>query len=149
MNTKQGIIGTIVGGIVLFVLGYIIWDMLFAGFFAANSGSATGVDRDQQVLWAVALGSLAYAALIVYALALRAGSTTIVNGAVTGAIVGFLLWATADFTDYGVTNIRQPDRDDRGSVARARARGDHGRSARDARAETRVGPTSLSALSSS
>jgi hypothetical protein len=32
-------------------------------------------------------------------------STTIVNGAVTGAIVGFLRWCTADFTQYGVTNI--------------------------------------------
>ena len=105
MNTKQGIVGTIVGGLVVLMLGYIIWDMLFAEFFAANSGSATGVDKEQQVVWAVALGAFAYAALIMYALAPRAGSMTIVNGAITGAIVGFLLWCTADLTWYGVTNI--------------------------------------------
>ncbi len=51
------------------------------------------------------MGSLAYAALITYALGARAGSLSIGQGAKVGAIVGFLLWFTADFILYGVTNM--------------------------------------------
>lgn len=35
----------------------------------------------------------------------RSGSLSIGAGAKVGAIVGFLLWFTADFTLYGITNI--------------------------------------------
>jgi len=55
--------------------------------------------------WAVALGSFAYAALVIYAMGNRVGSWSIGGGVKVGAIVGFLLWLTADFTLYGLTNI--------------------------------------------
>ena len=45
MDTKRLLTGTIVGGIVLFAVGYLIFDMLFASFYAANVGSATGGQR--------------------------------------------------------------------------------------------------------
>jgi len=51
--------------------------------------------KDPQVIWAIALGTLSY----------RAGSTTIVEGLKTGAIVGFLMWFGADFIFYGIFNI--------------------------------------------
>lgn len=105
MNAKQWGFGAIGGGIVLFVLGYVIWDILFAGFFAANTGSATGVERESQLLWAVALGSLSQAALITYALGSRGTALTLLNGLKVGAIVGFLLWFTADFTLYGINDV--------------------------------------------
>ena len=105
MNAKQWGCGAIGGGIVLFVLGYVIWDMLFGSFFAANTGSATGVGREDQLIWAVALGSLSYAALITYAFGARSASLTLVNGLKVGAIVGFLLWFSADFTLYGINNV--------------------------------------------
>jgi len=105
MDTKRLAIATIVGGVVLYGVGYLMFSRAFAGFYAANGGSATGVDRGAVLMWAVALGSLAYAALITYALGNRAGSLSIGQGATVGAIVGFLLWFTADFTLYGVTNI--------------------------------------------
>lgn len=105
MNAKQWVIGTVVGGVVVYVLGYVIWNVLLADFFAANAGTATGVDRAEQIVWAVAVGSLTYAALLMYALAPRAGSLNVAGGATTGAIVGLLLWATADFTLYGVENV--------------------------------------------
>ena len=105
MDTRRLVIGTVVGGIALFVLGYLIFDLAFASFYAANVGSATGVGREAQLLWAVALGSLSYAALITLVIGSRVGSSTIGAGLKSGAVVGFLLWFTADFILYGVSNV--------------------------------------------
>ena len=105
MDIKRLVIGTVAGGIALFILGYVIWNMLFTDFFAANTGSATGVAKDPQVMWAIAVGTLSYAALITLAIGTRAGSTTIVEGLKVGAIVGFLMWFGADMIIYGVWNL--------------------------------------------
>ena len=105
MDIKRFIIGTIVGGIALYILGYVMFNLAFADFFAANAGSATGAWKDPQVIWAIALGTLSYAALITLALGTRAGSTTIVEGLKVGAIVGFLMWFSADMIFYGIWNV--------------------------------------------
>ena len=105
MDAKRFVTGTLVGGVALYATGYLIFTMAFAAFYAANAGSATGVDRDGELVWAVALGNLAYAALVMFAIGNRSGSLSIGTGAKVGAIVGFLLWFTADFTLYGLTNI--------------------------------------------
>jgi hypothetical protein len=105
MNTKRLVTGTLVGGIILYAAGYLIFDLAFADFYAANTGSATGVARDPQLVWAVALGSLSYAALMTLAIGSRAGSSNIGAGVKIGAVVGFLLWFTVDFILYGVTNV--------------------------------------------
>ena len=105
MDIKRFIIGTVVGGIALYILGYLIWEVVFADFFAANAGSATGVVKDPQVIWALALGTLSYAALLTLAIGTRAGSATIVEGLKIGAIVGFLMWFSVDFIHYGIGNV--------------------------------------------
>ena len=105
MDIKRLIIGTVVGGITLYILGYVIWDMLYAEFFAANAGSATGVTKDPQVIWALGLGTLSYAALLTLAIETRARSATIVEGLKIAAIVGFLLWFSVDFIRYGLGNV--------------------------------------------
>jgi hypothetical protein len=56
-------------------------------------------------VWAVALASLAYAALITFAMGNRTGTVSIGRGATIGAVVGFLLWFTVDFYFYGASNI--------------------------------------------
>ena len=105
MDTSRLVRGTVVGGIVVFVAGYLIFDLAFGAFYAANTGTATGVDRDAQLLWAVAVGSLAYAALITLGIGSRSGSSGVADGLKVGAVVGFLLWCTVDFTLYGVSNV--------------------------------------------
>ena len=105
MDTKRFVVGTVVGGVALYAAGYVIFTRVFADFYSANGGSATGVDRGGEIFWAVALASLAYAALVMYAIGNRAGSLSIGGGAIAGAIVGFLLWCTADFVIYGTTNV--------------------------------------------
>jgi hypothetical protein len=105
VDIKRFIIGTVVGAITLYALGYLIWELAFADFFAANAGSATGVVKDPQVIWALALGTLSYAALLTLAIGTRAGSATIVEGLKIGAIVGFLMWFSVDFIHYGIGNV--------------------------------------------
>src|SRR5215467_3015663 len=105
MDAKRFGVATVVGGIVLYALGYLIFNVMFAGFYAANVGSATGVDRASQIPWAMAVGNLAYAALIAYALERGGTSVSIGDGVKVGAIVGFLIWCSVDFTFYGATNI--------------------------------------------
>lgn len=105
VNSKQFVIATVVGTIVLFGLGYLIWDMLFADFFAANSGGAVGVEREEQVIWALLLGTLGYAVFMNLVLGTRKQPVSVVDGLSVGAVVGFLLWFTADFTLYGVQDV--------------------------------------------
>jgi uncharacterized membrane protein len=105
MDTKRFGVATLVGGIALFAVGYLIFNVMFASFYAANVGSATGVDRTSQIQWAMAVGNLAYAALIAFVLERGGGTVSIGDGIKVGAIVGFLIWCTADFTFYGATNI--------------------------------------------
>ena len=104
MDTKRFLTGTIVGGVVLYAVGYVIFNMIFASFYAANGGSASGIDRSPQIQWAVLLGSFGYAALICYAMGAR-GALGLSGGAKVGAIVGLLIWLTADFIIYGATNM--------------------------------------------
>ena len=105
MGAKRFVVGTLVGGMVLYAVGYVIFTRAFAAFYAANAGSATGVDRGGELFWAVALANLAYAGLVMFAIGNRVDSLSVGEGATIGAIVGFLLWCTADFVVYGTTNI--------------------------------------------
>jgi hypothetical protein len=105
MDVKRLLVGTIAGGVALYVTGYLMFIVIFGNFYAANVGSATGVDRSIQIQWAEALASLAYAGLITFAMGNRSDVMSLGVGARIGAIVGFLLWLTADFVFYGATNI--------------------------------------------
>jgi len=105
MNTKQWVVGTVGGAVVLMAVGYVIFEVLLKDFYAANGGTATGVNREAQIVWAVAVGALAYAALILYALRGSGATLSVASGAKAGAIVGALIWACADFTLYAISNI--------------------------------------------
>ena len=105
MNAKQWVIGTVIGAIVVFASGWVLFEMLLGDYYAANAGSATGMDKDPPVMWALVVGAVTYALLILYAMRGQAGSVNMVSGMKVGAIVGFLLWATADFALFGIANL--------------------------------------------
>ena len=104
MNVKRLAIGSIVATIVLYVLGFLFWSYLFLDFFNANGGGAVGVTRPDMIIWSLVLGTLLYGVLLTLALEWR-GSKTVVDALVTGAIVGGLLWGTADFTHYAINTV--------------------------------------------
>jgi len=104
MNGKRLLIGTIVGGITLYLLGRLLWGVLFADFFAANTGSATGVNRETVLLWASALGIMSMACLVTLALH-WSGASSVFQGFKTGAIVGFLVWFGVNLIFYANFNL--------------------------------------------
>jgi hypothetical protein len=105
MDAKKLVVGMVVGTIVLWLVGRLIWVMAFAGFFAANVGGATGVFREDPMMWPVILGHIAIAALVTFAI-VWSGSYTLGGGFKIGAIVGFLLWFGVDFIHYGNLDVR-------------------------------------------
>ena len=104
MDMKRLMTGTIVGGILMYGLGWLIWGTLFTDFFAANAGSATGVERDAPILWAQVVGNLVLAALYTMAI-LKTGASSVADGAKVGAITGLLVWLGVDFIHYAHTNL--------------------------------------------
>jgi predicted DNA repair protein MutK len=108
MDAKRFVTATLAGGVAVLLTGYLIFALPpFEGFYAyaMNAGSATGVARESPVLWAVALGALSYSALIVFAIGNQARSLSTATGIKIGALVGFLVWFTADFMFYGISHV--------------------------------------------
>ena len=104
MDTKRLVIGTLVGGLVFFVLGYLVYGMALQGFYASNAGTATGVTREPLEFGAIAVGSLFQGALVTVVLG-WAGASSVGSGFRVGATLGFLVAAAMDFLMYGTTNM--------------------------------------------
>ena len=101
MDTKRLAIGTVVGGIAMFAIAYLIWDIALDYWNAAFV--ASGVSKPQ-VVWGAVLSNVAHAALVTLAID-RCGASTIGAGVKVGAIVGFLVWSGVDLAYYANTTI--------------------------------------------
>ncbi|MFQ5528916.1 MAG: hypothetical protein ACE5FP_01070 [Gemmatimonadota bacterium] len=104
MDMKRLTTGAIVGGITLFVLGYLTYGMLLAGFFEANAGGATGAAREAPIFWAVGLGEVLMGALLTLAI-IKTGASGWAECAKVAAVVGFLAWGAVDLIHYGVMDV--------------------------------------------
>jgi hypothetical protein len=105
MDMKRIAIGTIVGGVALYAISYLIFDLAFGSYYAANVGSASGALRTPNFQWALAITNFAGALMVTLALELKGNTPSIANGFIMGAVIGFLVWVQADFYYYGATNI--------------------------------------------
>ena len=107
MTARDLATGTVVGAVTLSATGYLMFWTVLRNFYsyALGAGSATGVPRESPVIWAVALGALSYSALVTLAIGNCGGSPTMRAGVKVGAVIGFLVWFTADFFLYGISNV--------------------------------------------
>ena len=106
MDIKKLLIGGIVGGILFFGLGYLIYGNLLMNFMKEHPGTATGVDRameDFDFLY-LAIGNLAMGFLLAYVF-VKSNVTSLAGGLVTGGIIGALVSVAYDCMIYGTTNV--------------------------------------------
>jgi hypothetical protein len=102
MNTKKFLIGGIAGGIVYFILGWLVYGMLLRDFMKS---SIDGIDRgDSMIFWSLILGNLLLGCLLSYVIN-RTGAASVSDGLGTGAVIGLLFAAGFDLIMYGTTNL--------------------------------------------
>jgi hypothetical protein len=107
MTAKNRILATLVGFVVLFLLGWLTYGMLLMDFYAANAGSASGVMRAEEnmVWWALILGNMFQAYLLVYIFGKWANITTFAAGFQGGAIIGLIIGLAINLSMYGTSNM--------------------------------------------
>ena len=105
MNSKNYFLAGILGGIVYFLLGWLVYGMLLMDYMEENAGLALGVNRVDMLLWSIGLGGLLYGFFLSYIFSCVGQVKTAAAGAKSGAWVGFFVAGAIDFTMYGTTNI--------------------------------------------
>ncbi|MEM7482886.1 MAG: hypothetical protein AAF481_17060 [Acidobacteriota bacterium] len=97
--SQRTVLAAVVGGIVLFVLGYLIYGIALADFFDGQGVGAV----DEPILWAIFVGNLVMAILITYIFAQWASISTFGGGFKGGAIIGGLIALSIGLVMHGVS----------------------------------------------
>ena len=92
------------GMVTIALFGGLLYGVIFAGLFESNRGSATGVMKTPPDLLWVGLAHVPFGLLLTLVVLWR-GETNARGGALTGAILGFLMAASYDLSQYGTTNL--------------------------------------------
>lgn len=104
MNTKRLVLATLTGMVSIALIGGILYGVVFADFFEANMGPATGVMKSPPDLLWVGLAHVPFGLLLTLVISWR-GELSARGGAVTGAILGFLMAASYNLSQYGTTHL--------------------------------------------
>jgi hypothetical protein len=104
MDIKKLIIGGVTGGILLFLLGWLIYGNLLVDYMKTHSGTVPGVDRTEMLFMYLVVGNLLSGLLLAY-IFIKAKVNSLSDGLVTAGIVGLLMTASFDAVMYATTNI--------------------------------------------
>lgn len=103
MNTKI-LKGTVFGGIVYFLLGWLVYGILLADFSLSNYNQCANRPQADMIWWAIILSNLAYALLLTLFLK-GSGASGLMDGLKTGALFGFLFVLIIDLSYYSMTTM--------------------------------------------
>jgi hypothetical protein len=110
MNTNKIIVAGLLGSVLAFILGWIIWGMLLSGVMGNYAGTASGVMRGQdEMLWfPLVIGHLGLGFLLAIIYGRWAAISTFNTGAKAGSAIGFLVAFANNMIMLGTTHIMQP-----------------------------------------
>ena len=105
MTTKT-ILAALIGAVVSFLLGWVVFGILMHDFYADNAVSYTGLMRGPDTrLWGIFLAQLAWSALLAYVFDRWANYRTFGSGFKGGFIIFFLAVAGFDIMSWSQMNI--------------------------------------------
>lgn len=106
MSSNKFLIGTLVGGITFFLLGYLFYGLALSSFFMNHTVAPSGSmkNMDQIVWWALILGNLTSAALLSYIFLKLGNVSSFGSGARTGFVIGFFMSLSMGLVRFGTEN---------------------------------------------
>lgn len=96
--------GTVIGTIVFFFLGWLIWGILLADYGLANYNQCAMKPNEEMIWWSMIFSNLIYAFFITLILN-WSKAINFMDGIKTGALIGFLFSASIDLSFYSMTTI--------------------------------------------
>lgn len=103
MNFQKFLIGTLVGGITFFLLGYLFYGVALADFFSKHA-LAPMKPMNEIVWWALFLGNLATGALLTYIFLKLGNVHSFGTGIRIGAAIGFFMSLGFDLIGFATAN---------------------------------------------
>jgi hypothetical protein len=96
--------GTVVGGIVVFLVGWLIYGVLLMDYMKANMNQCTARPEGVMIWWAM-IASQFLSALLLTLVLKWSGAKGIADGLKTGALFGILLGASMDLSFWSMTTL--------------------------------------------
>ncbi|MBA4411331.1 MAG: hypothetical protein C0397_18170 [Odoribacter sp.] len=96
--------GTVIGGIVYFLLGWLVYGILLADFSLANYNQCAMRPMTDMIWWAMIVSNLVYALFLTLVLK-WSGASGWMDGLKTGALFGLLFGVTIDLSFYSMTTM--------------------------------------------
>lgn len=104
MNTSKFLISSLIGGVVYFLLGWLVFGTLLMDYFQTNMNAALNRAPEDMIIWALIIGNIAYGFLLGYIFQL-ANLNSISLGFKTGFIIGLIISITFDISFFGTSTM--------------------------------------------
>jgi hypothetical protein len=105
MDLKKFILGSLVGGITMFLLGFVVYAIILEDFYTAQTVSGIAKSPEQMKYYPLFFGNVATASLLSYIFLKWANITTFAEGMKAGAVIGFFMAAGFDLVMYDTSRI--------------------------------------------
>lgn len=104
MDIKKLLMGGIAGGVLFFLLGWLIYGMLLMNFMNTHPGTAGNIARAEPDFLYLIIGNLAMGFLMAY-IFIKANVKSLGSGLVTAAIIGLLMAVGYDCMIYATSTV--------------------------------------------
>ena len=105
MTSNRFVLAALAGGVVMFLVGGLMYGVVLASFFAANVGSAAGAMKEPPDYVHLALGQMVLGVYLAVVMDKWAGVGGVAAGLKIGAISGLLIALGYDLTLFGTSNM--------------------------------------------
>lgn len=102
MDVKKLVVGGITAGILLFLLGWLIYGMLLTDFMNNHTGASGNVMRQEPEMLYLAIGNLAAGFMLAYVF-IKANVGSMAGGFITAGVLSALVSVSYDCMIYATT----------------------------------------------